>query len=98
MFKTLSVIFARSTLVNVIVCRATVVLQMLQIGILGSLLLLVSHVDQQIEAFTVQIIASNREELLLVKLRKRVDTISESFQESTVLLAIDSRRRRRFRR
>src|SRR5215469_300045 len=81
-FKTLSVIFACSTLVNVMVCRAAVVFQVLQVVIFGPLLLQVSRVDRHVESFGIQVTTCDRQKLLSMKLHQLVDFTLKGFQQS----------------
>jgi hypothetical protein len=87
-FNTLSVIFARSTLVSVISSRASMSLQMVQVGILGRVLPLVRHMDQEIETIAVRIAVNDRHELLLVKRQYLMHRVAKGIQETSALLAI----------
>src|SRR5579864_2881278 len=60
---------------------------MFEIGILGLLLLLVCHVDQQIEAMRVQIAGYNSQELLFVKEQQGLYSFAKRVQKAALLLA-----------
>jgi|SRR6266850_5874837 len=86
-FRTLSVIASRSSLVNDIKIRAAVRFHMPEIGVLGILLFLVRHVDQQIESVALGITLDNRKKLLLMKLQQFRYGCAEIVQKPPVFLA-----------
>ncbi|HWY46146.1 MAG TPA: hypothetical protein VNX70_02105 [Bryobacteraceae bacterium] len=62
---------------NIIISRATVVLQVEQILILGSQFVFISHMDQQIETIAGCVTVCNSRELLVMKQQKFVDAVAK---------------------
>ena len=65
------------------------ILQVLQIRILGPLLRLVRHMDQQIETIAIRIALRSSQELMFVKQYEFMNIGSKRFQETSTFLAVN---------
>jgi hypothetical protein len=87
-FKTLSEIFSRSTLVNIlfgIILSMTLIVS--EIGVLGLLLSLAGHVNEQVETRAVSVVFQNALNLLLVQAEQVLHSGREAIQQTAAFRA-----------